>query len=115
MEGDPLAVIAYEQPEVGGDEAKRAVREHYGLEVTVSPLVSERDRNYLLRTTAGSCYVLKIANAAEDPVVTDFQIQALLHIERAIAEKSLPILAPRVVRTRGFVPVFSAGRAESHR
>jgi hydroxylysine kinase len=67
--------------------------------VSVSPLVSERDQNFLLRTADGPRYVLKIANAAEDPVVTDFQIEALLHIERAIAADNIPIAAPRVLRT----------------
>jgi len=99
-EPDPLAVIAEEQPEVGEERVRQAVREQYGLEASLRPLVSERDQNFLLETAAGPRYVLKIANTAEDPVVTDFQIQALLHIERAVDEHGIPIAAPRVLLTQ---------------
>jgi Ser/Thr protein kinase RdoA (MazF antagonist) len=99
-ETDPLAVIAEVQPDVSEARARRAVREQYGLEASLRPLVSERDQNFLLQTADGPRYVLKIANAAEDPVVTDFQIEALLHIEHAVEEGSIPVAAPRVLLTR---------------
>ena len=99
QEADPQAVITEEQPAISDELAIRTVREHYGLEVSLRPLVSERDQNFLLQTAEGPRYVLKIANSAEDPVVTDFQIEALLHIERAITENDVPIAAPRVLHT----------------
>ncbi len=72
--------------------AAQAAFTHFGLAGILSSLTSERDVNYRLITTAGS-FVLKLANPAEPPEVTDFQTQALLHLTAA----ALP--TPRVIRT----------------
>lgn len=92
---DPLQVIAVEAPRFSVDDAVRIAAEHYGLAVTARELVSERDRNFHLRSTDGRKFVLKVANSAEDPRVTDFQVQALRHIEAGRIE----IATPRVVPT----------------
>lgn len=82
-------------PTFSEDEARRIAEEIFGLSGDFSVLVSERDQNY--RIAAGEQdYVLKFANAEEEPGVVDFQIRALEHIERQDA--SLPV--PRVVRTK---------------
>lgn len=99
VQQDPLAVIAQVQPRISDDLAIATVKARYGLDVTVSSLVSERDQNFLLRTSDGSRYVLKIANAAEDPAVTDFQIKALLHIGRVVAEQGIPVATPEILMT----------------
>ena len=99
VQQDPLAVIAQVQPHISDDLAVETVKARYGLDVTVSSLVSERDQNFLLRTRDGPRYVLKIANAAEDPAVTDFQIKALLHIERVVAEQGIPVTVPEILMT----------------
>lgn len=96
---DPLAVLARVQPGISDELAIETVKARYGLDVTVASLVSERDQNFLMRTSEGAKYVLKIANAAEDPAVTDFQIKALLHIERMVAEQGIPVTAPRILMT----------------
>jgi len=96
---DPLAVIVQVQPGISDEFAIETVKARYGLDVTASSLVSERDQNFLMRTSEGAKYVLKIANAAEDPVVTDFQIKALLHIERVVAEQGIPVTAPTILLT----------------
>lgn len=76
------------------DLAATVVRDHYGLRAHVEPLTGERDENFLVRLADGPEYLLKIANPAEDPQVTDFQIAALLHLETV--EPELP--CPRVYR-----------------
>lgn len=63
----------------------------------LSPLLSERDQNFRVEATDGRRYVLKIANRAEDPSVTLFQVEALRHIERH-ADADIPAV-PRVVPT----------------
>lgn len=89
------AVIAEPPPRLTESQAIESVRRHYGLEVTVRPLVSERDQNFRIETSDGRRFVLKIANAAEDPLVTDFQIEALLHIAaKADASLSVPEILP---------------------
>jgi len=52
----------------------------YNLSATATPLASERDQNFLLTSTDGRHYVLKIANAQEAYAVLDLQNQALMHV-----------------------------------
>jgi len=92
---DPLRVIAAAAPSFSVADAVAIAAEYYGLEVSARELVSERDRNFHLRTGDGREFVLKIANSAEDPLVTDFQIQALLFIEARQAD----VATPTIVRT----------------
>lgn len=93
---DPLAVIAAPAPPVDAAAAVRIAREHYNLSAEARELVSERDRNFHLVSDDGRAFVLKIANAAEHPGVTDFQVRALLHI----AAHNTGIAVPEVVPTR---------------
>lgn len=93
VSSDPLAVIAAPAPRVDAGVAVEIAREYYGLTVTARELISERDRNFHLASDDGRAFVLKIANAAEDPAVTDFQVRALLHI----AARDRGIAVPEVV------------------
>ena len=99
QQNDPLAVIETEPPNFGDEEAIEVIRRHYGFDVTVQSLVSERDQNFRLRSTDGSEYVLKIASIVEDPKVTDFQIQALLHLQAWCEQNRFPLNAPQIIRT----------------
>ena len=96
---DPLAVIASEAPRLSEADAARLVLQHWGLEVCCEGLVSERDQNFRLQTGTGTRLVLKIANSVEDPLVTDFQVQALLHIERFQESRHTPLRTPQIRRT----------------
>lgn len=98
---DPLAVIAEEAPEFPADAIISYAARHYGLDVTVRSLVSERDQNFRLQAADGRRFVFKIANAVEDPQVTDFQIQALRHIAQRVREEHLAVTVPEVVPTVG--------------
>ena len=84
LDDDPLAVIAQEAPAISDAAAISLMKVRYGLDVIVRSLVSERDQNFRMKAADGKRFVLKIANSAEDPFVTDFQIQALLHIEKQV-------------------------------
>lgn len=97
MSASPLSVIKSLPPQFSDLEACRIARDHYGLEVSAKPLVSERDQNFLLQAPAGEHWVLKIANVAEDPRFTDFQIQALQYI--AAQDSGLPV--PEIRHTIG--------------
>ena len=92
---DPLNAIASLPPQFRAVDVQALLSDQYGLDGRVKLLVSERDQNFHVTTTAGSHFVLKIANAAEDPITTDFFIQALLHMEVG----GCPIAVPRIVRT----------------
>jgi len=60
-------------------------RRLYGLDASAAGLPSERDQNFLLTTSAGERYVLKVANAAEDRAMLDAQNAAMAHVARRIA------------------------------
>ncbi len=55
-------------------------RKLYALEVSASPLPSERDQNFLLVTSSGSRFVMKIANATEDQALLEAQNAAMAHL-----------------------------------
>ena len=79
-ENNPFDIILSVTPDFSEEEAINIAKQHYNLVVSAENLVSERDQNFLLRTNKQKKYVLKIANSEEDPIVTDFQICALMHI-----------------------------------
>jgi 4-aminobutyrate aminotransferase-like enzyme/Ser/Thr protein kinase RdoA (MazF antagonist) len=69
-------------------------RDSFGITGTARPLASERDQNARIRGEAGT-FVLKIANAGEDPAQIALQNATLAHLERADVAG-----LPRLVRTR---------------
>lgn len=94
MTDTPLgALLSSAPPTLTDDEAARLALLHFGVEGRLKRLTSERDLNLQI-ATPGQAYVLKLANPAEAAEVTDFQTQALLHLEGS----GLPV--PRVIRTR---------------
>lgn len=111
-EPDVFSAVASRPPEFDTAEASAIAETHFGIACTASALVSERDQNFLLNTRDGEKFVLKIANAKEDRVVTEFQLAALAHIEANAAEQRL---APRIVATRDGEPAIVVTKdGESH-
>jgi hydroxylysine kinase len=92
-DASPLgAILSTEPPVFREAAASKAARLFWGIEGRFTPLTSERDVNFRVETDNGS-FVLKLANPAESPEITDFQIRALLHLEPA------GLTVPHVVRT----------------
>lgn len=111
---DPLHTIASPPPHFPADEILEVVQDEYGLDGELVPLVSERDQNFRLTAKKGCRYVVKIANAAEDRQVTDFQVEALQHLER----KACSVAVPVVFYSRSghaTTPVARAGRQHTLR
>jgi 4-aminobutyrate aminotransferase-like enzyme/Ser/Thr protein kinase RdoA (MazF antagonist) len=83
--------------------AAQLAREVYGIDAYATPLPSERDQNFLLVTTAGVRFILKIANATES--------RDLLEAQNAAMEHVAPLaLCPRVLAaSSGGQIVRSAG------
>ncbi|MDJ0712238.1 MAG: phosphotransferase [Woeseiaceae bacterium] len=89
-----LSAIAIAPPDATVADIAAEVKAQFGLTGDYVPLVSERDQNFRLTCRDGRRFVVKVTSSLEEPAVTDFQIDALLHLERE------PRLAlPRVVRT----------------
>jgi len=74
--------LATPAPSIDLKEVKHTISVNYGIEGEASPLTSERDQNFRIATPEGKGFVCKITNPAEDRLVTDFQTQAMLHVER---------------------------------
>ncbi|MCP4044552.1 MAG: phosphotransferase [Gammaproteobacteria bacterium] len=75
-------------------EAASVAADHYGIDATVHPLVSERDQNFRLDAHGGKRYTLKFSNDAEQLQVIDFQNRALVYIENHDASLPLPRVVP---------------------
>lgn len=88
------------QPDFTLQKATEIAESIFGLPGELQPLYSERDQNFRLQTADNASYVLKIANAAEDPGVLDFQTKALRYIRQQ--DETLPV--PRVVPTQSGEP-----------
>lgn len=79
---------------VSTTRAESLALEQFGIQGQAQRLTGERDENFWIRTRVGPGYVLKVANVAESPEITDLQIAALQHVERV--DPSLP--CARVLR-----------------
>jgi Ser/Thr protein kinase RdoA (MazF antagonist) len=88
-------VLTTPAPTATPRDAEAIVMLHFGLETKASLLPGERDRNFRITASAGSKYLLKLINPAEDPEVTRFQTGALRHI--AASDPDLAV--PRLVQT----------------
>ena len=69
--------------------AQQALRQHFGRDGTLNLLTGERDSNFRLDGSDGSRCMFKVSHPDEDPVVADFQTQALQHIART--DPGLPV------------------------
>ena len=81
-------------PALTADEASALALRLYGVQAAASPLPSERDQNFLLRTPSDDRFVLKIANRTDDRALLEAQNAALAHVGRSST------LCPRVIPTR---------------
>jgi 4-aminobutyrate aminotransferase-like enzyme/Ser/Thr protein kinase RdoA (MazF antagonist) len=62
------------------ETVRQLVRDHYGLQVIVSPLPGEIDLNFFLQTSRGESYILKLAHASERPENLDLQNAIIQHL-----------------------------------
>ena len=83
-------VLEHPAPQCDTNEARELANEwmETNEDTTITPLVSERDRNFLI-STSGEKAILKISNHKEKKGVLEFQNEALLHLESS-TNLSLP-------------------------
>ncbi|MBP1860186.1 aminotransferase class III-fold pyridoxal phosphate-dependent enzyme [Rhizobium herbae] len=81
-------------PDFSIDDAKSLLAEHYGLDGLLSPLDSERDQNFKVVANNGGVYILKIVNAGEPLVESEFQTALLGHIGQHAPDLPVPHLWP---------------------
>lgn len=66
----------------------------YGIDGQASQLACERDQIFKVKTESGAGFVLRLTNPAEDRQVTNFQTEAMIHLNKLAPD--LPV--PRVFR-----------------
>ena len=109
---------------------KRLAKELYGIHVSVKPLDSEIDQNFLLSDEKGNRFVFKIHNPADDWDVLDAQNKAMEHMANnkrvtwpeicatLKGEKITPIQSPagttHMVRMLTYLPGTLFAQLDSH-
>lgn len=88
--------LRFVPPEFSQEAIREVLEAQYGLTGTLEALAGERDQNHRLCTRDGTLYVPKVSSLHEDAAVIDFQIRALLHLERM--DPGLAV--PKLMRTR---------------
>ncbi|KQP02353.1 phosphotransferase [Pseudorhodoferax sp. Leaf265] len=84
------AVLTAPPAPVATDWAADLLQRLYGMQGQLKPLTGERDANFLLEPAGGGARcMLKLSHPDEDPLVADFQTQALLHVART--DPGLPV------------------------
>src|SRR5262245_3003695 len=89
-----MTTAVQKAPRITLDDAEALAAEHYGLHVSASTLPSERDQNFLLRTTAGEQFVLKVANSDEDLDFLELQNQLIRFLTTAKVDLEFPSIIP---------------------
>ncbi|MBB4094957.1 aminotransferase class III-fold pyridoxal phosphate-dependent enzyme [Brucella pecoris] len=85
--------ISHPAPDFSAQEAEVLAQLHFGVTASASPLDSERDRNFRLKTGNGSGdWILKVVNASEPRVESEFQTALLQHLAKADPALAVPRL-----------------------
>ena len=87
--------LRFTPPQLSRELLEQFLEDHWGISGTSKPLSGERDQNTRVCTGNDKCYVLKVSSPLEDPILVDFQVQAMRHLEQA--DPTIPI--PRVQRS----------------
>jgi len=70
------------RPELDAADALAAVREHYGLDGSLTPLPGERDLNFRLDATDGRRYVVKASSPDEVDEILHIEVDLTRHLAR---------------------------------
>ena len=89
-----FATMTVPADDISDEEAVAVARRHWGIAARAKLLTGERDRNFHLVAEDGREFVLKFANPAEPPGVTDLQIKALQHVARTDPAFNVPRMVP---------------------
>ncbi len=88
--------MRFNPPGFDAADVAEKIAGEYDLSGKWTALEGERDQNFRLSTEEGRKFVVKIAGPDEDPDLADFQVKALLFLEK----NSPHIPVPRIFRTK---------------
>jgi Ser/Thr protein kinase RdoA (MazF antagonist) len=72
-------------PSFDAETAAKIAAEHFGIRGDAGQLPSERDQNFLITNSGGEKFVLKIANALEEPAFVEAQNAVLKHLAQRVS------------------------------
>lgn len=104
--------LSHPAPQLSAGDAEKLAREIFGVTAKASPLDSERDRNYRLKTEADAGWILKIVNSTEPTVESEFQTALLHHLASASSDLVVPHLKPAL--SGDFLASTVASNGEMH-
>ncbi|MFJ6321476.1 MULTISPECIES: aminotransferase class III-fold pyridoxal phosphate-dependent enzyme [unclassified Rhizobium] len=104
--------LSHPAPQLSAGDAERLAKEIFGVPAKASPLDSERDRNYRLKTDTDAGWILKIVNSSEPRVESEFQTALLNHLASADSELVVPHLKPSL--SGDFLASTTAPNGEVH-
>ena len=87
--------LRFTPPQLPRELLEQFLEDHWGIRGMSKSLSGERDQNTRVCTDDDRCYVLKVSSPLEDPILVDFQVQAMLYLEQA--DPTIPV--PRVQRS----------------
>ena len=98
-------------PQFTEQDAIAIMKDLYDIQATADALPSERDQNFRMSAGPKGSFVLKIANALEDPALLDCQNQAMQHLNRQVT------FCPKVVANRDgeFISDIQAATGTTHK
>jgi 4-aminobutyrate aminotransferase-like enzyme/Ser/Thr protein kinase RdoA (MazF antagonist) len=71
------------RPDLAPDALLAALREHYGIEGTLTPLPGDRDLNFLVTTVDGTKRVAKVSTPDETDEILEIEADLMRHMARA--------------------------------
>ncbi|GLU29987.1 hypothetical protein Brsp01_52200 [Brucella sp. NBRC 12950] len=84
--------LSHPAPQFSASGAERLAKEVFGVDAVASQLDSERDCNFRLKTGTDADWILKIVNASEPRVESEFQTALLNHLAAANSGLAVPYL-----------------------
>lgn len=71
------------RPDLAPDALQDALRKHYGIEGTLTPLPGDRDLNFLVTTVEGTKRVAKVSTPDETDEILEIEADLMRHMARA--------------------------------
>lgn len=104
--------LSHPAPQFSAIDAEQLAKDVFGVEAAASQLDSERDCNFRLKTGTDADWILKIVNASEPKVESEFQTALLDHLSAAKSPLAVPHLKPSL---KGDVLASTSGKSgEKH-
>lgn len=104
--------LSHPAPRFSASDAEGLAKDFFNVTGTATPLDGERDRNYRLETGVDAGWILKIVNASEPRVESEFQTALLDHLAVHGAHLGVPHLRASV--TGDYLPSVASSTGEQH-